>query len=106
VAAFFRGLSITASVRLTPGVRPEALEDAYTAAYGGEPLVTMTEQPAEIRDVAGTPRAHVGGLTVSADGRHLAIVSVLDNLLKGAASQALQNLNLALGIDELTGIAG
>jgi N-acetyl-gamma-glutamyl-phosphate reductase len=105
VAAFFRGLSITVSLELAPGARREEIERAYAAAYGAEPLVTVTEQPPEIRDVAGTPRAHVGGLTVSADGRHLAVVCVLDNLLKGAASQALQNVNLALGLDELTGIA-
>jgi N-acetyl-gamma-glutamyl-phosphate reductase len=104
VAAFFRGLSITASVELAPGARREEIERAYAAAYGAEPLVAMTEQPPEIRDVAGSARALVGGLTISADGRHLAVVSVLDNLLKGAASQALQNVNLALGLDELTGI--
>jgi N-acetyl-gamma-glutamyl-phosphate reductase len=106
VAAFFRGLSITVSAELAPGARRDALERAYAAAYGAEPLVAVTEQPAEIRDVAGTPRAQIGGLTVSADGRHLAVVSVLDNLQKGAASQALQNVNLALGLDELTGITG
>ncbi len=105
VAAFFRGLSITASVELAPGVGRDRLEGAYAAAYGAEPLVAMTEQPPEIRDVTGTARALVGGLTVSADGRHVAVVSVLDNLLKGAASQALQNVNLALGLDELTGLA-
>lgn len=105
VAGFFRGLSITASASLRPGVRRDDLERAYAAAYGAEPLVSVTEQPPEIRDVAGTPHARVGGLAVSADGRHVAVVSVLDNLGKGAASQALQNLNLALGLDELTGIA-
>lgn len=109
VAAFFRGLSITVSVDLAPGLDMDELRDrlerAYAAAYDAEPLVAVTEQPPEIRDVAGSPRALVGGLTVSADGRHLAVVSVLDNLLKGAASQALQNVNLALGLDELTGIA-
>jgi N-acetyl-gamma-glutamyl-phosphate reductase len=105
VAAFFRGLSITVSLELAPGARGDEIERSYAAAYGAEPLVAVTEQPPEIRDVAGTARARVGGLTVSADGRHLAVVSVLDNLLKGAASQALQNVNLALGLDELTGIA-
>jgi N-acetyl-gamma-glutamyl-phosphate reductase len=105
VAGFFRGLSITASVGLAPGVRLAELQRAYAAAYAAAPLVAITDQPPEIRAVAGTPRALIGGLAASADGRHLAVVSVLDNLLKGAASQALQNINLALGLDELAGIA-
>ena len=103
VAAFFRGLSITASVTLRPGVSPAELRQAFAAAYAGEPLVAVTDQVPEIRDVAGTPRALVGGLAASADGQHLAVVSVLDNLLKGAASQAMQNVHLALGLDERTG---
>jgi N-acetyl-gamma-glutamylphosphate reductase len=41
---------------------------------------------------------------VSSDGRRVVIVSTLDNLLKGAASQALQNLNLAFGLDEFAGL--
>jgi N-acetyl-gamma-glutamyl-phosphate reductase common form len=102
VAAFFRGLSITASVTLRPGVSLAELRQAFRDAYAGEPLVTLTDHPPEIRDVVGTPRALVGGLTQSADGRHLAVVSVLDNLLKGAASQAMQSLHLALGMDERT----
>ena len=41
---------------------------------------------------------------MSADGRRVVVVATLDNLLKGAATQAMQNINLALGFDELTGI--
>ena len=44
------------------------------------------------------------GITVSEDQRRAVVVCVLDNLLKGAATQAMQNLNLALGFDELKGI--
>ena len=55
---------------------------------------------------AGQHGVRIGGFTLSADGRRLVVVSVLDNLLKGAATQALQNLNLAFGLPELTGIVG
>ena len=48
--------------------------------------------------------AIIGGFTMAPGGKRVVVVSVLDNLLKGAASQALQNLNLAFGFDELTGI--
>ena len=44
------------------------------------------------------------GFTLSADGRRLVVVATLDNLLKGAATQALQNLNLAFGLPETMGI--
>ena len=46
----------------------------------------------------------MGGVEVSADGHHVVVVGAEDNLLKGAAVQAVQNLNLALGLAELTGI--
>ena len=46
----------------------------------------------------------IGGFAVGDDGRSAAVVAAEDNLLKGAATQAVQNINLALGVDELTGI--
>jgi N-acetyl-gamma-glutamyl-phosphate reductase len=51
-------------------------------------------------------RAHVdiGGFAVADDGRRLVVVSTEDNLLKGAATQALQNLNLAFDLEETAGI--
>ena len=45
-----------------------------------------------------------GGFTLSADGHRLVVVATIDNLLKGAATQALQNLNLAFGLPETMGI--
>lgn len=52
-----------------------------------------------------TPRVTIGGFTVDPNSGRIVMVSVIDNLLKGAASQALQNLNLALGLDERAGLA-
>jgi N-acetyl-gamma-glutamyl-phosphate reductase len=46
----------------------------------------------------------VGGFALSEDGRRLVVVATLDNLLKGAATQALQNINLAFGHDEFVAI--
>ena len=58
-----------------------------------------------LRDISGghSPRGAIGG-DLSADGRRLVVVATLDNLLKGAATQALQNLNLAFGLPETMGI--
>ena len=54
--------------------------------------------------IAGRHHVELGGFTLSDDGRRLVVVATEDNLLKGAATQALQNLNLAFGFDEFAGI--
>ncbi|MGO4781871.1 N-acetyl-gamma-glutamyl-phosphate reductase, partial [Lysobacter sp. 2RAB21] len=54
--------------------------------------------------IAGKHHVDIGGFTMAEDGRRVVVVSTLDNLLKGAATQALQNLNLAFGFEELLGI--
>lgn len=100
VAAFFRGIVATVHVSLAEPMTRDALIALYQAAYRGEPLVRVTDETPEIRDGADAPGAVIGGFGVSADGRHAVIVCALDNLLKGAAVQALQNLCLALGLPE------
>lgn len=105
VAPFFRGISMTVSVMLSEPLSSEELLAMYWQQYEGEPLIRLSEEIPEIRDVAGTPKLAIGGFTVDErDSMRASFVVVLDNLLKGAASQALQNINLALGLDELTGI--
>ena len=80
------------------------LFDCFADAYKDEPLVTVQADAPHVRDISGTVGACVGGFTVHNNGHDAAWVVTLDNLLKGAASQALQNINLALGIDELEGV--
>jgi N-acetyl-gamma-glutamyl-phosphate reductase len=103
-----RGILSTASARLAPGVRPSALGEALRAAYRDEPLVEVLDTPEEvsIARVVGTPRAAVA-VAVSESGfdpGRVVVVSAIDNLLKGAASQAVQNLNLVLGLPERTAL--
>ena len=57
----------------------------------------------ELKEVVGTPRAHVGW-TLLDGGRRAVVVSAIDNLLKGAASQAVQNLNRMFGMPETEGL--
>ena len=105
VAPFFRGISLTISATLTEPLTGGELLSMYRQQYEGEALIGLGEDIPEIREVAGTPRLSIGGFTVDErDTMRASFVVVLDNLLKGAASQALQNINLALGLDELTGI--
>ena len=54
--------------------------------------------------IAGRQHVELGGFTLADGGRRLVVVATEDNLLKGAATQALQNLNLAFGLDEFAGI--
>lgn len=105
VAAFFRGISMTVSLDLREPLSADALHDVYARAYAGEPLVQITRAIPLVRDAANRPGATIGGFTVDESQRRAVVVSTLDNLLKGAASQALQNLNLALGFPELEGIS-
>jgi N-acetyl-gamma-glutamyl-phosphate reductase len=104
VAPFFRGITMTASMALTEVGDVDQLAGRYRERFAGEALVALSEEVPRVQDHAGRHHATVGGLTLAADGLRVVTVAVLDNLLKGAATQALQNLNLACGLDELEGI--
>lgn len=105
VAAFFRGISLTISFELDGGVSADELLDTFQQAYAGEERIRVSMDTPEVSAIQGLPDVHIGGFTIDArNPARGALVVVLDNLLKGAASQALQNLNLALGLEEHTGI--
>lgn len=104
VASFFRGIVVTAQLEFGEPQSPDGVKRAYREAYDGEPLVRVQTGVPEIRDGALHPGAALGGLTLSEDGRRGVIVCALDNLLKGAAVQALQNIALALDLDEFAGL--
>jgi N-acetyl-gamma-glutamyl-phosphate reductase common form len=105
VAPHFRGITMTANLHLA---RPFTLEDVqarYRGRYAGEPLVRVVDGEAPwVSRIAGAHHVEIGGFTLSGDGRRLVVVATEDNLLKGAATQAMQNLNLAFGLDEFAGI--
>ena len=106
VAAFFRGISLTIAIELDHIATVDKLEVLFQRAYAGEIGVMVSREIPMVNAVQGTPGVHIGGFTVDERNPNRAsLVVVLDNLLKGAASQALQNLNLALGLDEYTGIS-
>jgi N-acetyl-gamma-glutamyl-phosphate reductase len=104
VAPHFRGITLTANLHLAEATTLDAVRAAYRAAYAGEPLVRVLDEAPWVSRIAGRHGADVGGFTLSDDGRRLVVVCTLDNLLKGAATQALQNLNLAFGLPETLGI--
>jgi N-acetyl-gamma-glutamyl-phosphate reductase len=105
VAAFFRGISLTIAVSLDYETSPQALEELFREYYEGEAMIEVVGEIPQLKAVQGRPGVQLGGFTVDArNPANASIVVVLDNLLKGAASQAMQNINLALGLAENLGL--
>ncbi|KZC40544.1 N-acetyl-gamma-glutamyl-phosphate reductase [Rhodanobacter sp. FW510-R12] len=104
VAPHFRGLTVTTNLYLTRPLKREDVLQRFHAAYDGENLVNVTDEAPWVSRVAHKHYAEIGGFAVSADGKRVVIVATLDNLLKGAATQAMQNINRAIGLDEYTAI--
>lgn len=105
VVPAFRGLVATAHLPLKEPMSAAALKAVYEKAYKDERLVAIQDAPPELKDGTDRRGALLGGFAVAEDGGHAVVVAAIDNLLKGAAVQAIQNLNLALGLDEYLGIA-
>lgn len=98
-----RGMLSTIYVRVAPGTTEEALGEVFERAYAGATFVRLVGSSLpEIKHVAHTNFCDIGW-RVDPSGRAI-LVSVIDNLLKGASGQAVQNLNVMLGIDERTGL--
>ena len=99
-----RGLLASCYVRLAPGTTASAVAEAFERAYAGAPFVRLTGSDLpEIKHVAWSNFCDIGWKVDEANGRAL-IVSVLDNLVKGAAGSAVQNLNVMCGFDECAGL--
>lgn len=96
---FTRGIYATCVV---PGVFDVAeLGQLYTERYHDHPFVVVRDTPPDVKSVVNTNMCHIG-FAVSDQG--VLIVSVIDNLLKGASGQAVQNMNLMFGFDETAGL--
>ncbi len=105
VAAFFRGIVVTAHAPLLAPISDLDAPALYARAYGEEPLIRLkADEPVEARDVSGVAGAVVGPPVVVAEEDRVVVTAGVDNLLKGAAVQALQNAALALGLDEFAGL--
>jgi len=99
-----RGILSTMYARLAPGVTAAQVSDTLATAHARSVFVRLTgDALPEIKHVAYTNFCDIGWRVDEASGRVI-LVSVIDNLLKGAAGQAVQNYNLLVGIDETTGL--
>jgi N-acetyl-gamma-glutamyl-phosphate reductase len=100
-----RGILNTMYVPLTGGITANQLHALYKKFYKMEPFVRLHPlgaQP-EIKNVANTNFCDIG-LAVSADKKMAVITSAIDNLVKGAAGQAVQNMNIMCGFNEVEGL--
>lgn len=104
VAPHFSGITMTVNLWLTQAQTLEQVTARYKTAYADEPLVEVIDTAPWVSQIAGRNGVQIGGFTLAPGNKRLVVVATLDNLLKGAATQALQNLNIALGLDELTAI--
>lgn len=98
VMPFFRGLMVTVTAQLSQDASAEALQQRFEAAYAASSVVDVQAEPPEPQAVAGTPNAVVGGFAFNAETKVMTAACALDNLLKGAASQAHDNLKQSFGI--------
>lgn len=97
---FVRGIYLTLHARSEKGgLSPEL----YSKAYAGRPFVRILGQPPELTHCVGTNYALINA-QVTSDGREIEVMVAVDNLVKGAGGQAIQGMNLALGLAETTGL--
>ena len=103
LAPMNRGILATCYARPTGTLTTDDLLDHYRAFYADEPFVVVDSRSPSTKATLGSNSAH---LTVRVDERTGWVVAIgaLDNLTKGASGQALQGANLALGLDETTGL--
>jgi N-acetyl-gamma-glutamyl-phosphate reductase common form len=81
----------------------EVIVARFKTAYAGRPFVRVLDQPPELTHAVGTNYALIHA-AASADGREIQVMVAIDNLIKGAGGQAVQAMNLALGLPETAGL--
>jgi N-acetyl-gamma-glutamyl-phosphate reductase len=100
-----RGILSTIYMRLRERTQPEQISRIFAEFFAGSPMVRLRRTP-ELPQIAHVVRTNFCdiGFELAANGRDMVIVSCLDNLLKGAAGQAVQNMNVMYGFGESEGL--
>lgn len=102
VAEFFRGIHLTISLKLKETQSINEIIKAYQKFYQDFELIHVSNEIPEVQAVQNTHNVNIGGFSVK--NKHLVLCVTIDNLLKGAATQAIQNMNLSLGLEMNLGI--
>ncbi len=98
---FTRGIFASVYTPWTGKMSEQEVIDLYTAFYEPSPFVFVSKQPVSLKEVANTNK---GLLHIEFHNGYIHITSIIDNLVKGASGQAVQNMNLMFGLDETTGL--
>lgn len=100
---FVRGIHLTLHATLAKPLGAGGAHALLADAWAGRPFVRVVQDPPQLTHVVGTNVA-ITAAAQSPDGREVQVMVVLDNLVKGAGGQAIQAMNLALGLDESAGL--
>ncbi len=98
-----RGILTTAHLFLKAGTDHSQVADIYQQFYADKPFVRLLDDIPMLGPVRGSNFCDIG-FEMDTDGQRLVVVSAIDNLVKGASGQAIQNMNLMFGLDETTGL--
>ncbi len=99
----YRGLQVTIYLHGLPRFEKGSLQSLYTDFYQSKPFVQMMDKPPSLRQVQGSNECHIFVYQDQRTGL-LMVISAIDNLLKGAAGQAVQNMNVYFGFKETCGL--
>ncbi|KAL7764812.1 hypothetical protein ACKLNR_005957 [Fusarium oxysporum f. sp. zingiberi] len=104
VASWFRGIHLTVNIPLNKEMTSRDIRQIYQDRYAGEKLVKVVGEAPVVKAIQDKHHVEIGGFAVDSTGKRVVVCATIDNLHKGAATQCLQNMNLALGYDEYQGI--
>ena len=99
----FQGMMCTAHILLKKNMTREEIIAMYKDFYKDSPFVRIKENIPQVKDTQKTNYCDIGGFEID-ENNQLVIISTIDNLLKGASGQAVENMNLMLGFDEKEGL--
>jgi N-acetyl-gamma-glutamyl-phosphate reductase len=102
-----RGILTTIYASPVKNIRPEEIRNCISDFYSGRPFIRICpdSRPPDTRHVRGTNYCDIG-IKLDERNHRLILMSAIDNLVKGTSGQAVQNMNIMLGIDETTGLMG
>ena len=104
VGNFFRGIMMTGNFILSESMSADEIYNLFVNHYQSEQLICIQPELPNLQDVQNTSNVIMGGFAVDQEIKRLTFCCALDNLLKGAATQTVQNLNSAFGWDDNLGI--
>jgi len=99
-----RGILTTAHIILKKSIKLEEIIEIYDEYYKKEPFIRVFNDIPSLSYVRGTNFCDIGGFALEIENDRLVVISAIDNLVKGAAGQAVQNMNIMFGLDEKTGL--